>query len=87
MTRGCPLERTCAQTGLIVRLGMRNKGAGLDALARRHALDPPWLAALMTLRIHPDPLSFTCALGRRGLPQVAETNTPRPMDVAGERLQ
>ena len=85
MTRGCALERTCAQTGLIVRLGMRTRGRDWMR-SRRHALDPPWLAAHIGSRIHPDPLSFTCPLGRRSLPQVAETNTPRPMDVAGEPL-
>ena len=86
MTRGCALERTCAQTGLIVRLGMRTRGQDWMR-SRRHALDPPWLAALMTLRTHPDPLSFTCPLGRRSLPQVAKTNTPLPMDVARDTLR
>jgi hypothetical protein len=47
---------------------------------------PQGQAAYMTPRIDPDSLSYTISCVCRGLPQVAETDTTRPMDVAGEPL-
>jgi hypothetical protein len=47
---------------------------------------PQVLAAFMTPRIDPDSLSYTIPCVGRGLPQVAETDPTRPMDVAGEPL-
>ncbi len=48
--------------------------------------NPQVPAAFMKLRIDPDSPSHTSPGGYRGLPQVAETKTTRPMDVAGQPL-